>query len=536
MHCSHCHGILTAPLGQEEHDATKRRTHPWTLTHSWYAYMGGFVFDTGIKTSMDDREYISGSPRFCLLPPGVGEVAERGLLPDYPRQYIRDKSKADNFAKFFVVLQSSWMIVQCGARWSSGLVVTTLELNTLAHAVCALGIFLIWWDKPLDISEPTVFTGDRVRNIASVVWASTDAGRNPFLPTRDEMISDPPQYNEWLGKLHFAREVQHLSWVGLDTLPTHVRSDTDALAETFPDSIGVYNMSKHAFIIHAVGQTADSMLRVGADELKGTNILIDVPTLIRWQLIWDLLQSPEEHASRWPWLIPKGEPSVCIHPHNRIAFESRDFKPKNPMARKGLIGNRVPNFELVEPRHKGSALSVRILLYCAIVYGGLHASAWNDKFPSPAEHMLWRISCVYITGFSLLAWLVAMALRISYCHRHCPRDLMDTGQSGDRRLGVPCSAEEKLAPRSLPPLCRRCLIFLLYKVPHRLAAGARLFLIFSAHGSRLAYWPGMVLSLVLLLVYVVGRVYLVVEAFVGLRSLPPSAFQVVQWTQFLAHI
>jgi hypothetical protein len=29
-----------------------------------------------------------------------------------------------------------------------------LELNTFAHAVCALAIYIAWWNKPLDVEEP----------------------------------------------------------------------------------------------------------------------------------------------------------------------------------------------------------------------------------------------------------------------------------------------------------------------------------------------------------------------------------------------
>ena len=29
-----------------------------------------------------------------------------------------------------------------------------LELNTFAHAICALAIYFAWWNKPLDVEEP----------------------------------------------------------------------------------------------------------------------------------------------------------------------------------------------------------------------------------------------------------------------------------------------------------------------------------------------------------------------------------------------
>lgn len=64
------------------------------------------------------------------------------------------------------------MILQCVMLWSSGLFVTALELNTLAHTVCALAIYLIWWEKPLDVGEATtILAGDSIKTVALVLGA-----------------------------------------------------------------------------------------------------------------------------------------------------------------------------------------------------------------------------------------------------------------------------------------------------------------------------------------------------------------------------
>ena len=31
-----------------------------------------------------------------------------------------------------------------------------LELNTFGHAVCALLIYLLWWEKPFEVEFPTM--------------------------------------------------------------------------------------------------------------------------------------------------------------------------------------------------------------------------------------------------------------------------------------------------------------------------------------------------------------------------------------------
>lgn len=49
-------------------------------------------------------------------------VREFGLqLPQISSDEIRDRSKADFFAKLFAIGQSSWLIVQCIARTYQGM-------------------------------------------------------------------------------------------------------------------------------------------------------------------------------------------------------------------------------------------------------------------------------------------------------------------------------------------------------------------------------------------------------------------------------
>ena len=62
---------------------------------------------------------------------------------------ISDRSKGDGLSKLIFILQSSWFIMQCIARYIQGLDLTQLELTTLAMAsLNAITIFL-WWKKPL---------------------------------------------------------------------------------------------------------------------------------------------------------------------------------------------------------------------------------------------------------------------------------------------------------------------------------------------------------------------------------------------------
>ncbi|KAK6072450.1 hypothetical protein SCUP234_09243 [Seiridium cupressi] len=45
-----------------------------------------------------------------------------------------------------------------------------LELNALAHAICALLVYFLWWEKPLDIQNATNVPGELVLSIAALCW------------------------------------------------------------------------------------------------------------------------------------------------------------------------------------------------------------------------------------------------------------------------------------------------------------------------------------------------------------------------------
>lgn len=131
-------GILPESYRLRE-DAPPPFNH-WTMTHSFFASTGGFVFE--IRLQDIPESYIGSVRRF--LPPGslrrltltargVALLARCGHLPDVTKAEITDKSKANDLAKALVMVQASWMLVQVIGRLITRLPVTLLEVNTIAH-------------------------------------------------------------------------------------------------------------------------------------------------------------------------------------------------------------------------------------------------------------------------------------------------------------------------------------------------------------------------------------------------------------------
>ena len=67
---------------------------------------------------------------------------------------IKDRGKGDWLAKSLVLLQTSWFVIQCIARAIKHLPITHLEIVTLAYAAMNFVIYILWWNKPLNVNRP----------------------------------------------------------------------------------------------------------------------------------------------------------------------------------------------------------------------------------------------------------------------------------------------------------------------------------------------------------------------------------------------
>jgi hypothetical protein len=120
------------------------RKHEWTTMHSFFAVMGGFAFDTS-NVPKEEKFLLGSRDRVTLHPDAVESLAQEAplLLLDISQAAIADKCKANALAKGIVCLQAVWFTIQCVFRLSQGLSISLLELNTFAHAICALVIYFL---------------------------------------------------------------------------------------------------------------------------------------------------------------------------------------------------------------------------------------------------------------------------------------------------------------------------------------------------------------------------------------------------------
>jgi len=103
--------------------------------------MGGFTL------------YKGEEPQGVLLHKRLAILFESGKieLPKITEAEIEDRSKRDSLSKALAIGQTGWFVTQCIARHAQGLIITELELATVAFAVVNVAIYFLWWKKPLGV-------------------------------------------------------------------------------------------------------------------------------------------------------------------------------------------------------------------------------------------------------------------------------------------------------------------------------------------------------------------------------------------------
>ena len=136
---------------------------------------------------------------------------------------------------------------------------------------------------------------------------------------------------------------------------------------------------------------------------------------------------------------------------------------------------KVPTFFSTDRSEAADVAIGSLLSLVGVVFGGIHCAGWFFSFPSSDEAILWRVSSAVLTGTAFLL-----------------------------------------------PLFLTLLAF---------------FFKFSEGGNhKRRYFIAGFTIILLVLVYVMSRLLLLVEAFISLRHLTPGMLALVKWTSFIPHI
>ncbi|KAL8782075.1 MAG: hypothetical protein Q9213_005716 [Squamulea squamosa] len=480
--------------------------------------MGGLAVHTSKNTPGSERFLPIQNDVFWFL----NDTGLRTLMklspdevPNLTEAEIQSKSKANVLAKALTCIQALWFIAQCITR-SQRIPISLLELNTFGHAFCALLIYLLWWEKPLDVDFPTIVHGETLRKLCALHWivendSSAVTSVRRHCQARLNGVERFQAYGKKLKQyilLYPMVEADLITLSHYDDLISKHEKHTPYERTYYGELLEGFdaqqqnrncNLDCESESRHDGNEDGVSLLKLG-ETLQGTDFQYR-PRV-----------GPGRSDKAWYGLLPFFPQGLRDNPMEQERFDiytrsylqlpnislsaegvtrwrmasdvNRAFGALNPAQQPGTFNLR---HGLMEQKHlerrredwPGSRQLFNdpftIFGFCAaaFVYGGLHALAWSAHFETFAEQTLWRLSaCIVMGGLPIYTILVVIVNKID-----------ESGLIRRLSMGVLTSS-----------------------------------------------------VLILLIAYVLARGYLVVECFINLFHLPAGVYNEPTWSIYVPHI
>lgn len=480
------------------------------MTHSFYVVVGGIQLDLpktdGIGYIKDKRKL---EPSLRLTPTCIVYLLWMDApLPNISTQDIADHSKASAITKFLSCTQALWLVLQLIGRAYLGLAVTELEINTLAHVLCALAMYGFWFSKPFLVEQ------------AHHVKLESELGG--VLANYNLFLSPERNISRWFPPCAV------FSFLVCDNEP-----DWDQVTQglwTAGDTLVIVFRTLRNYNHRLIGKQIYSTLnaREGRDIPK-------IVLLSQWEhdvSNEDRLQYCTDYSPDQYWYVGW---ITGWDLHSWIRYWSADEIRTTLSTDEWEYDdfcNEFPNHSHVKPNTKflsgrtnmlrsfsdhdeydWARASVMVLLSAG--YSPLHLTLWNATFATPAEGWLWRVSSLVISACAVVFSVAAFTW---FCDKWVIRKL---DELRERIIALTNEVCGIIGVQLVQWLLIRPLLIVF---------GA-FWLFGQAFVSTI-----MTVSYLLLSAYILARLFLVFESFASLRSQPPSAYQTPQWTQVLPHL
>lgn len=516
----------------------------WTMTHSWYAVMGGYSYKLreGPKVFLPDDH---NRDQLILRDEALRFVAEHepSVIPNLTVLDILDKSSSSTFVKIIALFQALWFSLQCVVRMAQGLSISLLELTTFAHCIVALIIGWLWLRKPVDISKPDPLdmpdTVSQPHWLMAILYSLTsfdhnesdeerykklgqaeqdavqDAGEGPRLSTYlDATINqDPITFSDL--NLHGGRPQS--SAVSMGRPVTGVPSRPTTRPTPASPQIHLSPPSQDRDESTTAGaQSLSELVQAAADQER------------RFRMRMQLAQKGWDHyiLDRHPHEEPANDAATttgaAAAPSVAAAENRQRLQRRLKRTMRNTLVDRVTNFP--RRRHDSTpqeqhAFKTHLgISLTGFMYGGLHMLAWDASFTSGAEAAIWKLASISLACSGLLVPVTHAEGVIMNAVK--PWLMMD---EDDRDAEEAEHLAEKAAKMGR-----------------------------WRHGWRKYWWKFykwcflwmIEVIRVIKVVGVVGvgciylglRFFIFVECLANLSHLPPSAYDVVRWSQYVPHI
>lgn len=330
----------------------------WTMSMAFYALCGGCVYIS--KTG--EQRVLRGSAIAYLA------KHEPQNLLQLQRVVLQNPGKANAIGKAITCVQAIWFCSQCIARLSGSLAVSLLELNTFAHCISALLIYIFWWDKPYDVEMHTFIESGSL----DFYFLLKQADLSDVLKAPEVFLRPGPDET---GRFSVAYEISDPDGNVLLCGEARIRFPCERPSIDHPE-----------YVMWEMG----SKIRIHD---TGLHLSFECPTSV---LACRAMVGPlkkDQWMSLWSAWIDSNRP-VPASPFSRIETWFYQRTSGSP----DLDGDIVRDVFLAD---LDPSIYVSMDL-TFVMYGGLHLLAWQYNFNSESERYLWRISAVTTASTSTL--------------------------------------------------------------------------------------------------------------------------------------
>ena len=268
------------------------------------------------------------------------------------------------------------------------------------YSGCVFLMYILWWDKHLLPSEPIILEGDWIEPLSAYMYMSSEISGIQEKEHRKSQtwVKTIFAYLNWFErKPELDNVCLSTPKMGIDNVPGavngHSADDTVAIIKLHPEScLSELNARR----LEKAANTAffERRPRIGQLEVVSPD---SSPTAKRR---WNLAR---QAVSLYPTIFEKH----VLYKHIRTEqqeypqiYECPHFQPAP------LVVQNVQNWPSDDLLRNFSGLMVGMVLWMLnFLYGAIHASAWNNHFPTAVEMWFWRISATYI-AFCGGLWII----------------------------------------------------------------------------------------------------------------------------------
>ncbi|KAM7214722.1 hypothetical protein V8F06_009887 [Rhypophila decipiens] len=464
--------------------------------------MGGFCIRDAVDPEI--AEFMPPShPRLVLIKTSLLLLAEHEpeLIPDISEADIRDKSKANGLAKALICFQATWFCVQCIARMAQGMALTLLELNTFAHAICTVLIYIFWWHKPLDVEEPIAILGPHASAMAGYLLIEFKYGsevkKTNIYPTREIPNFDSKQGPPRGYLTASPRDEWRSAWAEYARHQPDQPSLRDGNFRLYLDE------KLHGYCLeNSVDYSVLIKTLEDVEVPDGDGWRWEQVEVVKSQPVHTTLMPVDEnrpntrprfflHVDLEPWQVEALRQASLGR--QRWGFQPGQFEHEHHVS---LLKTSINNLSAQVDWNESSDMELDGYIGFAMAstyYGLVHALAWNAPFRHDVERLLWRISTIALGAPGPISVLMFVVVYL------------------------------------VPKEKRKVLSRVFNSVPEPCLSGSKITLGLSvvlAGLAGLAYIP----------LYIFARLDLPIQSFISLAHLSHSALLATQWLEYIPHL